>query len=191
MDITTLVTTIILLASIFMYTEGFSMEVSYVRSNIDGHRYLVRNLEDKVVAADTLAQLRKQLTSFVHDIKKAYPNNTAVSRLMSKFRPYNLTESSSDSKFTSYSVNKGEKIVFCLRQRDESGKLVQLNTLMFVALHELAHIMTVSIGHSKEFWTNFRFLLKFALKRNYYQYQPFHTKPEPYCGTMITDTPLK
>jgi len=81
--------------------------------------------------------------------------------------------------------------VFCIRERDENNKLVDLNTITFVALHELAHVMTVSIGHTKEFWDNFAFLLEFAVKKGYYKYHPYHKKPVKYCATMITDTPYK
>ena len=33
---------------------------------------------------------------------------------------------------------------------------------MFVAIHELSHVMTKSIGHKQEFWDNFKFLLENA-----------------------------
>ena len=33
---------------------------------------------------------------------------------------------------------------------------------MFVTIHELAHVMTKSIGHKTEFWDNFKFLLQEA-----------------------------
>ena len=61
--------------------------------------------------------------------------------------------------FTSYSLNKGEKIVFCLRS-EETKQLHDINIIMFVAIHELAHVMSVTIGHNEEFYTNFRFLLQ-------------------------------
>ena len=66
-----------------------------------------------------------------------------------------------------------------------------MNTITFVALHELAHVMTVSIGHTQEFWDNFKFLLKFAIAEGFYNYHPYHQQPMKYCGTMITDTPHK
>lgn len=31
---------------------------------------------------------------------------------------------------------------------------------MFVLLHEMAHLMTESIGHTPEFWTNFKKILQ-------------------------------
>ena len=40
---------------------------------------------------------------------------------------------------------------------------------MFVAVHELAHIASASIGHTDEFWTNFKFLLEEAEKLNIYK----------------------
>ena len=79
----------------------------------------------------------------------------------------------------------------CIRERDENNKLIDENTLFFVALHELAHVMTMSIGHKKEFWTNFKFLLRNAIKEGYYKYHHYHHAPKKYCGTYISDTPLK
>ena len=68
--------------------------------------------------------------------------------------------------------------------------MVDSNTLTFVALHELAHIMTVSIGHTDEFWDNFKYLLEYAIKIKVYQRQNFRQHPVKYCGTKITDSPL-
>jgi hypothetical protein len=64
--------------------------------------------------------------------------------------------------------------------------------MIFVAIHELAHIMTQSMGHTPEFWNNMKFLLQIATTDlQIYVYQPYHQKPQPYCGIVITDTPLK
>jgi hypothetical protein len=62
---------------------------------------------------------------------------------------------------------------------------------MFVALHELAHIMTISIGHTTEFWDFFRYILSHAIHWKLYTPVNFKKKPVPYCGTNITDTPLR
>ena len=62
--------------------------------------------------------------------------------------------------------------------------------MMFVALHELAHIMTKSIGHTEEFWNNFRYLLKKAIKLGLYNDVNFEKNPVDYCGTKITNSPL-
>ena len=114
-----------------------------------------------------------------------------LTRLQQRFNPDNLSESTPDKKYTSYSVNKGEKIVFCLRSKDERETLVRENIMMFVALHELSHVMTKSVGHTEEFWDNFRFLLKVAINQGLYQNINYNDTPKDYCGTTITDTPLK
>ena len=127
---------------------------------------MIRNLPDKAKAADILAITRKKLMKLCDILEIKYKKNKAIVRLIKNFRPDNLSESDGNSKYTSYAVNKGEKIVFCLRSRNSKEKLVDPNLLMFVALHELAHVMTKSIGHTDEFWNNFKFLLKHAIENN-------------------------
>jgi predicted metal-dependent hydrolase len=63
--------------------------------------------------------------------------------------------------------------------------------MVFVALHELGHIATESIGHNKEFWDNFKWILRVAVKEKIYILQDFNKKPQRYCGIQITDQPLK
>lgn len=166
-------------------------EYSNVISPFDGQSYIVRNLPDKETAAENLGRIRKKLNIIVEYMTNKYSNESRVNRLQKNYREDAISESPANSKHTSYSVNKGEKIYFCLRQRDENDRLVDLNTVTFVALHELSHLMTKSIGHTQEFWDNFRFLLEEAIKIGIYKYQDFHLRPVSYCGTMITDTPLK
>ena len=197
---------IILLMIIYMYLESRSYEVTYVQSSIDGRDYLVRNMNDKEKAADLLARIRAKLMSLVEHLKtvkgksiqgylgtddtiKETEENFA--RLIKRFQPNNISESTPNDKYTSYSVNKGQKIVFCLRARKAQEKIVDENVITFVALHELAHIMTKSVGHTEEFWNNFRILLRVAIKLKLYQHQDFNNRPVDYCGTKITDTPLK
>ena len=61
---------------------------------------------------------------------------------------------------------------------------------MFVAIHELAHLMSKSIGHTTEFWDNMRFLLEKGIEIGIYNHIDYSKKPEDYCGIKITDTPL-
>ena len=68
-------------------------------------------------------------------------------------------------------------------------KLIDENTLTFLAVHELAHVMTESVGHTKEFWQNFKFLLKDAVKMGIYTPVDYKKKPKSYCGMNITDNP--
>ena len=63
--------------------------------------------------------------------------------------------------------------------------------MIFVALHEISHVYSISEGHQKEFWDAFRFMLSHAIKWNIYGYVNYKEKNTKYCGTYITDTPLK
>lgn len=183
---------LILIISFYMFIEtDYVNDVKYVRSNINNKEYLVRNTKDSQEAANMLSQISQRLSDVVHSLVTKYPKDPRVKRVKERFNPDKLSESSPTSQYTSYSVNKGEKIVFCLRSKDTDQELHDFNTITFVALHELAHLMTESIGHTQEFWDNFRFILKNAIQKGYYQVQDFKNKPIRYCGTNITDSPLK
>jgi len=153
--------------------------------------YLVRNRPDKQKASNILAKIKKKLTELVKTLEITEGNKEKVQRLIQKYNPRRISESFSGSNTTSYSINKGEKIVFCIRTKDSDEKLIKFNTIMFVAIHELAHVMTLSIGHTDEFWDNMKYLLKHAIKHGIYKKQDFRKKPEKYCGTTITDSPLQ
>jgi hypothetical protein len=163
-----------------------------IKSSVDGQTYRVRDLPDKQQAADLLAQVRLRMKKLYAHLESSYPDKPQVKRLVQRFVaiPERLLESTPDAEHTSYSVNKGEKVHLCLRQRqgaDES--LVQENIMVFVALHEMAHMITDEVGHPPEFWNNFGWLLKEAEKTGVYHYQDFKAQPVRYCGTKITDAP--
>ena len=193
MDINYLISMLIIIAFCLLgYThlEHLSNEVIYVKSNIDNNEYLVRNLEDKNLAADMLAKLRGKLEKICEIMKNKYPDDESVSRMNDRFNSENITESGKNNQYTSYSVNKGEKVVFCIRQKDEDESIVDENTLTFVAIHELAHIMTKSVGHTPEFWSNFKRLLKEAVEQNLYVKENYSSNPKEYCGIKVSDSPL-
>ena len=180
---------ILLLSIIYIHFENKKSDVNYVVSSVDNRKYLVQNHHDKQQAADNLATIRKNLVLLVQELKSKNQNNVDVERMVNNFNPDNITEATKNNKYTSYSINKGEKIVFCLRSRDETNKLVDLNIMMFVALHELAHTMTKSIGHTEEFWNNFRILLRNAQNLGIYKRVDYDKNPVDYCGTKITNDP--
>jgi hypothetical protein len=173
-----------------MTYETKTSDVLYVQSTVDLDKYLVRNEPDKLQAANMLANIRINLVKLIKHLVIKYPKNAFVGRIKSKFDADNITETAHNSKYTSYSVNKGEKIVLCLRSRDKHNKLVDLNTITFVTLHEMSHVGTLSIGHTDEFWNNFKFLLKESIDIGIYEWQDFNSQPKKYCGIQITDQPL-
>jgi hypothetical protein len=161
-----------------------------VRSTVDGRDYQVQSLPDKQEAANLLARIREQLVTLASHLSKMYPQDERTVMIQNNFNPDRISEGAESEKYTSYSINKGERIVFCLRQRDASKQLMDVNTMTFVALHELAHVASKDVGHTPNFWDNFRWLLEEAIQIGIYRKQNFREKPVPYCGITITDSPL-
>jgi len=161
------------------------------KSTVDGREYRVRDLPDKQEAANLLATLRMNLGKLMDSLAQTHPSKPQVLRLVQNFRadPERFLESTPDAQHTSYSVNKGESVHFCLRQRDGTEKLVNSDVMMFVALHEMSHMITKSIGHDPEFWNNFGWLIKEAEQQHLYKPIDFKNHPVAYCGLSITDSP--
>lgn len=173
---------------LYMYLKSYYAEVTYVKSNVDKRNYLVRKLPDRQQAADMLASINQDLGRLVNHLTAKYPDNPSVQRLFENFNPANVSEGSAQSGYTSYSVNKGERIILCLRQKDNVDSFVPKNVVMYVAIHELGHLATESIGHDQDFWDNFKFILEEAVSIGIYQKIDFSSNPAPYCGIKITSS---
>jgi len=169
-------------------------QVVYVKSSVDGKDYLVRDLPDKQGAADLLAKVRIKLNNLKIHLEQKYPDKPQVKQLIRNYRddPSRFYEATPDAEHTSYSVNKGESIHLCLRQREQNDEsLVTEDVIVFVSLHEMSHILTESLGHGPDFWNNFAWLLKEAETIQIYKFQNFKAHPVKYCGMSITDEPTQ
>jgi hypothetical protein len=180
----------VLLVCLKMYYESETHNLKCIISDVDGERYCVRERAKLELAVDLLANVTKKCKELVLYCGKKHPDNEDVQRLLQKFNPTKITETLPTSEYTAYSENKGEKIAFCLEKNKGKSKLIDLNTLTFVAIHELAHIMTKSEGHKQEFWQNFKFLLENAKDSKIYDPVDYKNEPQDYCGMKITDNPL-
>jgi predicted metal-dependent hydrolase len=168
-----------------IYNERDLMEIT---SSIDNEKYTVQIKDDSKEAADLIAKIKSKLNTLIEHLKKSHDeSNERVERLISNYRPDKMREGVDTPGYTSYSINKGEQIILCLRNEDE---LVDINTMMFVVLHEMGHLASESIGHTEEFWDNFKWLLEESINIGIYVKQDFETKNVEYCGMNITSTPL-
>ena len=180
----------IIALSVKMYSESDAYNLKCVISDVDGNTYCVRDQENLDKAADLLANVTKKCKTLVLFMKEKYPEREDVARLVKGFKPEKITETLPTSKLTAYSENKGQKIAFCLNKKKNEKELIDMNTLTFVAIHELSHVMTKSIGHKQEFWENFKFLLENAKEINVYNPVDYKKTPQEYCGMQITDNPF-
>ena len=188
-----LIILIILISIIFIYFKSYKTDLVYVESDIDDNNYLVRNTEDKQKAANMLARIKKNifsLTDYLYskkdiDYKEYKPY---IDQLHERIQSVTINESDDSSIYTSYSVNKGEQIVFCLRSKHEKDQLHSLNLVMYVTLHEMAHIACPEYGHTDLFKKIFAFLTKVSTEKGIYKKLDFDKNPQEYCGLMITDS---
>lgn len=181
--------------TLYLFFAGGPGNLTGVKSSVDGGTYDVQDLPNKQGAADMLATIRANIEK-VKDYygQDEFKTDRPAALFIERYRPQNMMENSVTSGETSYSENKGEKIVLCLRDKTNAPNypLVDLNTVMFVVLHEMAHLMTEELSsgkHTPEFWSNFRRILEDSAKIGVYKPVNYSRQPQEYCGMTITDSP--
>jgi hypothetical protein len=178
-----------------------------VKSDSDFNEYPVVSLyNDTQKAANIMGDVNLFTVDLIKKMQAKYLNKeTGVAdtveyvkgreitiTLINRFASNSLKENepvSSDA--TSYTINKGDVIGICLREK-QSGKnnFHDIDDIKFVLLHELAHIVTPEYSHTPLFWTNFRFLLEFCKSNGLYHTPDYASRNVNYCGTTITYNPM-
>ena len=174
----------------YMYFTSDSFQLKCIVSTVDGNKYCVRDREKLQDAADLLAKITGKTQQLVEYMANNYPDQANVKRLVAGYNPKQIMETLPTSEYTAYSENKGEKIAFCLnKKRKGEDHMIDEDTLTFVAIHELSHVATKSIGHKTEFWDNFKFLLENAKAAGIHEPIDYKSEPVEYCGMDIHDNP--
>ena len=179
----------VLLLCLRIYYDSDMFNLKCIISSKDGNRYCVRERQKLELAANLLADVTAKCKALVQYMKEKHPDDPRVKRLVEGFNPHKISETLPTSELTAYSENKGEKIAFCLNTTKTGDKLIDINTLTFVALHELSHILTESVGHKQDFWLNFKFVLENAKAAGIYDPVDYKKTPKEYCGMTINDNP--
>jgi hypothetical protein len=167
--------------------------MTFLQSPIDNNYYMVRDLFDKTTAVIMLSTIRLNILKLndylvknKNDKYKEY--KTYIEQLDDRIKGVTIAESRESSASTSYSVNKGEELVFCLRSKKEWNKFHNFNTIMYVALHEISHIACPEYGHGPLFKKIFAFITTISIELNIYTPIDFNKTPEEYCGIYITES---
>ena len=184
------VSSIILLTVILIFTcvnyYIKNKDITYVRSSIDGRKYRVADTVDKQEAADLLADVNNKIIKFINYLKN--DTDPKIKRVYNRYNADTFGENLDHKSYQAYSLNKGDKIVICIRDKD--GNLIKdKNTMIFVMIHELAHIMTKEVGHTPQFWKNMKFLLEQAEQISIYTPIDYSKQPVNYCGMVIDSSP--
>ncbi len=173
-----------------LYYDSDMFQLKCIVSTVDGDKYCVRERDNIQSAVDLLAKTTEKMVELVDYLKENDPEDIRVKRLIKNFNSSKIVETLPTSEYTAYSENKGRKIAFCLNEKKEDNNhLIDEHTLMFVAIHEMAHVASRSIGHDKEFWDNFKYLLGKADTANIHKPVNYRKENQEYCGMTITDNP--
>lgn len=159
-----------------------------VKSTVDNREYEVRDLSDSLDAANMLADISDKLTKLVEHVVSSNPDREGIQQLKRNFNSRNIIENTPGGQYTAYSVNKGEQLALCLRDAKDDT-FIELNLIIFVAIHEIAHVMTDEVGHTKKFWNNMRYLLEEGEKIGIYTPEDYSKNPKMYCGLEINSSP--
>lgn len=159
-----------------------------VKSTVDNREYEVRDLSDSLDAANMLADISDKLTKLVEHVVSSNPDREGIQQLKRNFNSRNIIENTPGGQYTAYSVNKGEQLALCLRDAKDDT-FIELNLIIFVAIHEIAHVMTDEVGHTKKFWNNMRYLLEEGEKIGIYTVEDYSKNPKMYCGLEINSSP--
>lgn len=195
--------TIILLVYFFVTLKLYN-ENTYVKSDIDHNNYLIRQPNTKgddylKTSANTLAEINKRITKLIDHLYTKYANdenkNFFIKKLKENYNSNVLSEAAIDNRYTTYTIDKQDMHI-CLRTRDSKEEIYDINLLMYVILHELAHLCNYNQngipiqGHGDEFKNIFKLLVVESILLNIYTYVDYTTQPEEYCGIMISSTIL-
>lgn len=204
---------LIVLILVFTYIQC----TKYKQVFIGSRRWnVIRSYSNCDEAARLLANANGKMIQFLRHLKKKYhidltdeeialegrdhiavlatPNDVRnmAGVLVTNYNPDEFYET--DPRYTndtSYTVDKGESMHLCLRDKKNPDKLIDLNTIIFVMLHESAHIANYKYwGHTQYFWSIFRWLLHEATSINIYQPIDYSKYPVDFCGLHVGYSPL-
>tara|TARA_B100001248_G_C27322176_1_gene427304 strand:+ start:194 stop:769 length:576 start_codon:yes stop_codon:yes gene_type:complete len=181
----------ICILAVFFYMNFLRQKLylEKIKAN-NGTEYLVRNLPDKAEAANKLGSISDSLKNLVNGLNENDDSKGEyIKNLKESFNPEYITENIPGSIYVAYSVNKGEELSLCIRDKDTEA-FIDDNTIIFVAIHELSHIMTPETGHTPLFWDNMKYLLEQASSQGIYMHVDYSQSPVEYCGMDINSTPM-
>lgn len=191
--ITQIILLILFIIIIYYFYKLSKTEATYVRSNLNNKEYLVLNLEDKEEASYILSVIHERIYILRDYLEKnidKFPEfKEYIKQFSSGIKDLVLQENPTDGKYTSFTVNKGEEISLCLRSKG-TNTLHDINVLMYVVLHELAHVACPEINHTDLFKKIFIFFIQCAIDLKIYKKSDYDIYPAEYCGLTIRENLL-
>lgn len=179
--------TVICLILLLVLVYVLSQKTVKINSSLDNTEYFVLKDEKEMMteASNTLSIIHSRIATLVRYLKEHDASHNVVDALESKYVRGVISEAVIQAGSTSYTIDK-TSIHVCLRSRDDERQIYDINTLMYVVLHEMSHLVSTSVGHNQEFKKIFRYLVSNAIKANVYTYVDYSKNNVHYCGMNLT-----
>lgn len=184
-----LISMIIVFIYIFLFLN--KNDVIYVETST-GAKFLVHKDEMKSEKGELLGNIVQNMyklkNHLVKNRNKFHEYKLYIDQLNKNFTDSTtIYETDPKSDLTSYSVNKGEEVSFCLKSK-KTGKLHNLNLLMYVAIHEMAHIGCPEVGHGDLFKKIFKKFAEESINIGIYDKIDYWQEPVEYCGMILSSS---
>lgn len=181
---------IVCFLALLWYYKKHSATKTIPISAFNSKQYIVNNLDGKHEVAKKIAMIDEMIIRLIaiDDTESPPGMDTFITRLRERYTNTVLRENESlspESNMTSYSVNKGEQIVLCVRNPSNPFTFIDDNTLKYVAIHEISHIACPENGHTPLFREIYLYLIRLAIKQRMYIYENYSANPKNYCGIVI------
>jgi predicted metal-dependent hydrolase len=185
-----LISIIIIFIYILYFIKKNRLTLVEANNNV---KFMVYNDKNKVESANLLATLVDRMYKLRNNLinnKKNYQEYEQYIDLLEKNfnneRTY-IYENIPDSDLTSFTINKGEELGFCLKSKI-TGKFHNINLLMYVAIHEMAHMACPETGHGDLFKRVFLFLTEKAIDMELYIKINYEINNVEYCGMILSSS---
>ncbi len=188
---------ILLILVIFVFLLIYNINIINVET-LDGNKFLIQNenndeLNNQKInllnnIINKIFKLKKYLLNNIHN----FPEYKSYILQLDKNFNKNITkiyETHPKSKNTSYSVNKGEEVSICMKSK-LNHQNHEINLLMYVMIHEMAHFACPEIGHGDLFKFIFKKFLEEAVNIGIYNKEDYSKNPTEYCGMIINSSIL-
>tara|TARA_B100000575_G_C23119046_1_gene647332 strand:+ start:1161 stop:1712 length:552 start_codon:yes stop_codon:yes gene_type:complete len=158
-----------------------------IKSNIDNLYYYVQVRKNNLKSLYYFSVLNYFINKLIFNLNKKdkiyikYEKN--INNLKDKILK-NIIISESSKLFNKTRTNNKEHIYLCIQY---NNKYYNLNHLKYIVMHELGHMICPCKGHTKEFYTINKFLLKEAIRLNIYKNYNYIISPINYCGVLLNE----
>lgn len=161
---------VLLLVISYLFYAFIYDGTEHYRSTVDNNKYKIRKGPNSQLRADILATIYKKFKIIVSSLNNDpnYNYLDSVQRLVDTWnKGITIKEIGNMESDAAYVINK-KYMSFCIQTKTNAYNTSDINLITYVGLHELAHIMSVEIGHGPEFVQNFELLLNYAKNLTYF-----------------------